>query len=105
MGTNFYVKEGHCCPTCGTPSEVHHIGKSSGGWRFVFRGYREFDLTSAKAWLSHLVDRTIVDEYGKHWDMTDFVDLIRSKQDGRVAYNDRKEIDADGYPIAHYEFS
>jgi hypothetical protein len=52
-----------------------------------------------------LQDKPIVDEYGHHHEMTDFVDMIRSKQDGRLAYGDRVEIDADGYPVAHYEFS
>jgi hypothetical protein len=107
MGTNYYVDRPRpCCPTCGqTTSEVVHIGKSSAGWRFQFRGYREEGLTSAKAWLEFLQDKPIVDEYGRHHELTDFVDMIRSKQDGRLAYGDRVEIDAVGYPVAHYEFS
>ncbi|ARQ95415.1 hypothetical protein [Bradyrhizobium phage BDU-MI-1] len=105
MSTNFYVKEAHCCPTCGKQSEVHHIGKSSGGWRFLFRGYREFGLTSANAWLQYLLDRTIVDEYGVVWSWPEFTALIRTKQDGRIAHNDKKEVDPEGYPVAYYEFS
>ena len=106
MGTNFYVENRKCCPTCGKPvDEVHHIGKSSMGWRFTFHGYREHNLNSAKEWLAYLADKQIVDEYGRHWDNTDFVVMIRSQRAGRVAYSERLEIDDDGFPIAHYEFS
>jgi hypothetical protein len=105
MSTNFYVKEQTCCPTCGKPSDVHHIGKSSLGWRFVFRGYEEHGLVSRNAWIAHLAGRTIVDEYGKEWSLAEFISLIKSKQDGRVNYDHRKKIDKHGYPIAYYEFS
>lgn len=38
MGTNFYLHEPPC-PTC-SRREVVHVGKSSAGWSFGFRGYR-----------------------------------------------------------------
>jgi hypothetical protein len=105
MGTNYYVKDEPRCPTCGRASDVYHIGKSSMGWKFLFRGYEDQGLTSASKWFEYLASRNIVDEYGTEWLLEEFISLIKSKMDGLVHYDPKKKIDDQGHPVAYYEFS
>jgi hypothetical protein len=106
MGTNYYVDDPiPCCPTCGRRSDVYHIGKSSMGSAFLFRGYRDDSLTSAKAWFEYLAGKGIVDEYGRKHSLEDFRRLVESKRGGRIHPSHNKEIDADGHPVSFYEFS
>jgi hypothetical protein len=104
MGTNYYVKDEPCCPTCGRASDVYHIGKSSMGWKFLFRGYEEQGLTSASKWFEYLASRNIVDEYGTEWSLHGFILLVNSKMDGRVHYDSKKKIDDQGNYLAAYFF-
>lgn len=108
MGTNYYIdRDPPCCPTCGKPtSQVHHIGKSSAGWAFLFRGYPDEGLTSAKAWFEFLKGKQIVDEYGIPHSLERFQQMVDGKRGDRIAYNDsQKKMDPDGHPVAFYEFS
>lgn len=79
MGTNFYWHDNRC-DHCGR-FEAHHVGKSSMGWSFAFRGYRHdpgdyevgpispfgFPVLSRADWASILVPERgrLVDEYGQ----------------------------------------
>ncbi len=38
MGTNFYWRQ-PACAHCGRADNDLHVGKQSGGWSFLFRGY------------------------------------------------------------------
>jgi hypothetical protein len=84
MGTNYYVKaeEKPACPTCGHHPNVEplHIGKSSGGWQFLFAPYPEHGLTSWAAWKSFLADKGIVDEYGQDVPLAELEDWVLKKQ-------------------------
>lgn len=77
MGTNYYVAENRC-DCCQRYDRTHHIGKSSWGWSFSFRGYREERLVSWQAWREFLQDRQIVDEYGRFIDYGDFCHMIET---------------------------
>ncbi len=65
MGTNYYARV-KCCDACGRYDELH-IGKSSAGWKFSFRGYKEHDppIVSETGWREFLRTARIFDEYGK----------------------------------------
>lgn len=65
MGTNYYAKKknGH----------LLHIGKSSAGNPFTFRGHLGAGLTSSESWYSYLQGPvTIVDEYGRTMNLPHF---------------------------------
>ncbi len=54
MGTNFYLHSG-ICECCGKADEIHHIGKSSMGWKFLFKSHKfiegeQFLTKSYKDW-------------------------------------------------------
>lgn len=133
MGCNYYLRSKPCLQ-CGHAKNEKHIGKSSGGWQFHFRGYREDALTSYEEWLIQLSDlgREIVDEYGEVISLEDFKDKVARKQDGinhfriimntpntdnerdylkrnppryyDIDYNQRCWIDHEGYAFTGWEF-
>lgn len=125
MGTNYYVKTETkpACPTCGHKEHIEplHIGKSSGGWQFLFAPYPELGLTSFAAWKVYLADKGIVDEYGRDHTLKALEELVNVKKDGingftapRSAYGnftdeERKahnRLDDDGYWFSStHEFS
>jgi hypothetical protein len=82
MSTNYYWRFNgcHCCERY---DEVH-IGKSSGGWEFCFRGYRssststEKDTVSWDDWKTRfsMEEGTIFDEYGSPVPLADFIELV-----------------------------
>lgn len=113
MGTNFYLKR-EICPTCKHSKERYHIGKSSGGWTFTFRGYRnEWDdlrVENASDWKRETKDGIIVDEYGEEHDYYKFWKMVLEKSDAK--HNHAKEypspndwLDAEGNSFSSSEFS
>lgn len=79
MGTNYYVASNHC-ECCDRYDEEYHIGKSSYGWAFSFRGYRPERLVSWKQWKEFLKDRIIMDEYRERIDYDWFVQYIEGEK-------------------------
>ena len=77
MGTNYYVAK-NLCECCNRYDQEYHIGKSSGGWAFSFRGYPAERLTSWQAWKLFLRDQIIMDEYGERQAYTGFVNMIET---------------------------
>ena len=61
MGTNYYTMKEAPCPTCAHGGEDYHIGKSSGGWKFLFASYPDEGLTTKQAWHDFLQHRQIRD--------------------------------------------
>ena len=126
MGTNYYVAS-NLCKCCNRYDKEYHIGKSSMGWAFSFRGYRASLLVSWGAWKEFLKDKTIVDEYGSTIDYDDFVNMIETyKSPGYINANGMQNLqhntqgkidtrpwfnieydwdDEDGYAFCSREFS
>ena len=84
MGTNYYVTTPPCadaCEHCDVAQRVH-LGKSSGGWRCLFRADPEWDPFDAFAqWLKLATSGPIVDEYGNAHTVGDVLRLIHDKQE------------------------
>ena len=107
MGTNYYYRD-EKCPTCGRYDE-RHIGKSSAGWTFNFRGYD--DIRSYKDWLAILEKEQVIiyDEYGDTISLEDFKKLVESKRNS--FHNHAKEypqyswLDKEGNSFSDNEFS
>lgn len=109
MSTNFYAHfyEKIRCPHCDkehyeeTPYEKVHIGKSSAGWRFLFRLYKQkyssssekniliydtddpkFGMGTVKGILDKLTqeDVRIFDEYTREHEFINFISMINKMQ-------------------------
>lgn len=103
MGTNYYLeRKGHPCPTCGHDPVVTriHVGKSSAGWVWVWRGWRAdekdgpgVNLTSPEEWITFLgleVDQgaAIHDEYRQELTLNDLIEQVRAKRNSRNRHSD-----------------
>lgn len=75
MGTNYYVATDPC-EHCNRYDKYLHIGKSSFGWSFHFRGYKNLDLVCWQQWKYYLQDKHICDENNKTIIYTMFVEMI-----------------------------
>ncbi len=87
MGTNYYMRyKSKTCECCNRTDEEVHIGKSSYGWTFSFRGYRERCnnpiIKSVKDWAEILEDEDtlIVNEYQETVSKDEFWKMIYSKE-------------------------
>ena len=116
MGTNYYIEEEEKdpCECCGRPYEQSsmHIGKSSAGWKFLFRSYPEKNLTTFDRWVKHIllcesVGCRIVDEYGSEIGAADLIMKIIDKQDLEKNHKESWNRDTDGlnYVFSDREFS
>lgn len=79
MGTNFYLAAPHLAGHYDDPYDPGvHIGKSSAGWKFCWRGHPDFGVTSRADWgrlFRECGDAAIVDEYGRVLTFAEFVDI------------------------------
>lgn len=92
MGTNYYAHVNPCIE-CGKPEEKLHLGKSSGGWKFLFREQEEyFGYSQFKEFIKQ-DNVEIYDEYGREHDPEDLIQKIEDKQDGRSHHQHTKEND------------
>ena len=115
MGTNYYtVGEAKTCGESGAVKDVVealHVGKSSGGWRFLFRGHTDEGLLTAKAWWAYLETRKIVDEYGSSVNFDELKRLVAAKQfekmpDEKYMSNGYLSFtDSDGFGFVTSDFS
>ena len=108
MGTNYYhVDDRNVCPTCGVGETHTHIGKSSLGWTFSFRGHEQ--IRSYSDWLEVLeAGGTILDEYGRAVSLDDFKALVASKVAGKnhiAEYPRDGWIDPEGHGFSGGDFS
>jgi hypothetical protein len=88
MGTNYYHKT-KPCEKCGSRKVEKHIGKSSYGWEFHFRGYLDESIVSFEDWKNEFKDedKQIVDEYGEVIPLAEFGEIVESKKGGLNNYN------------------
>lgn len=108
MGTNYYFRH-NCCEYCERYDELH-IGKSSLGWTFSFRGHKELGINSWKDWQEFIENNEgdIFDEYGSPASLESLRNLVEVKRDGRnhsVEYPDGHYLDLEGHSFSYHGFS
>lgn len=121
MGTNYYHRTAIC--ECCNRYDERHIGKSSYGWSFSFRGYKPNEWSDDKTpivdyvnWIRALESTgKIFDEYGTEISLQGFKQMIQAKigQQNhttycRLHYPDHARdcwLDADGHSFQEGEFS
>ncbi|HUV26578.1 MAG TPA: hypothetical protein VMW34_04350 [Anaerolineales bacterium] len=111
MGTNYYFRY-KICDGCGSYKE-RHVGKSSGGWKFLFRAYPEhYDRPIIKTkddwdvFIAAHPNGCIVDEYELEHSIHEFWEMVESKQkEGpNMHYGEHDWIDL-GYSFCSSKFS
>lgn len=115
MGTNFYVTLPACenaCDHCAQETEVH-LGKSSAGWMFHFRGYRNPPAGSGipvvndyQSWRALAMMGQIADEYGRPWTLPELEHKIEQKKGRSHAREYPSSITflSDGHSFTDSEF-
>lgn len=116
MGTNYYVQLPACpnaCEHCGKRDWVH-LGKSSVGWSFSFRAYREPEAGSGipvvndfESWKALASMGPIEAEYRMESSLEELLEMIESKKNGRnhaLEYPDDRHFVVDGHSFTDTEF-
>ena len=125
MGTNYYLHT-DVCPHCNRERERIHVGKSSAGWPFLFRGYRSWPpdgvphpITSALEWRQFIEQSVaqgagLFDEYGERQDVAEFWGFVQGKlgetrgPDATPGYwhgaRESEWTDSEGYRFVDHEF-
>ena len=101
MGTNYFLYINKC-DKCGRFTEIH-IGKSSGGWRFVFQ-YIPNAFEKVTDWMEATVHGEIMDEYGHPCTFTEFWTTVDIKQKERSQSGLEGFRDVDGYDFLEGDF-
>ena len=107
MGTNYYALYNKC-KSCERYDSLH-LGKSSFGWKFLFRKH-PFEISCFREFIDFINsdDVDIIDEYGKLINKEDFINMIEEKQKNTKILNERKGSDIeiiDGYEFKDGDFS
>lgn len=110
MGTNYYLTlPWEICPTCGhDTSRDLHIGKSSLGWVFTWRGYQDANspakcvLTTPSEWFAYLEQETadrkrvIRDEYGNEVPLETLKNRVLGRRKTGIAVSHlKREVEGD----------
>lgn len=112
MGTNYYfaVKSKAAIHKLVNNDEINligglHVGKSSAGWRFIFRAYDEYDTLEGlkEFYTSHSDIFELRNEYGDVIYFDEFLVGVDSKKDGQ--YGAHCELHEDGTVWYEGEFS
>ena len=112
MGINYYAvidEHPNCpCDKCHKTTRKH-IGKSSVGWSFLFKGYRH-EIESYYDWRMFLnrFHVRIQNEYGDQISLNNFLWMIDEKKDDKkqkVTKGYDNWIDEHGNHFSGYEFS
>jgi hypothetical protein len=102
MSTNYYL------PTdAEDPEEGLHVGKSSIGWRFLFRSHTGLETVDSVRALLNRHER-VVDEYGREVSLERFWALVEMKQELRphlAVLRTYGYLTEDGYEFCTNEFS
>lgn len=106
MGTNYYAKV-NVCPNCKKEDREIHLGKSSGGWKFMFRAHEEYykDFPTFCEFIQK-PNVEIRDEYGEKRTPEALIDFIEAKQSLKShnqLYGGGKDVN--GFEFFDYEFS
>lgn len=116
MGTNYYVRPAPCerpCIHCQAPETIH-LGKSSGGWAFMFRAYPEIGDTGRSeigpvvsdfaSWTALVHLGTIETEYGEPLAIDDLLKMIEDDRGKRRSLGGGDFADADGNRFTPADF-
>jgi hypothetical protein len=85
MSTNFTLHI-QACPACRRSEARFHIGKRSGGWKFLWRGYRNpsdapffHPMLTREDWEKIILDplNQVFDEYGEIWSPAKFIAMAK----------------------------
>ena len=111
VGTNYYTVPKK-------PSlyrKVLHIGKSSGGWKFLFQGYQDYELDNNKYlninniedWKNYIKENDILifDEYDNEISFDDFFKMVEEKQSEENEENFSNCANINGYRFSYRDFS
>lgn len=98
MGKNYYYLDEH--------EKQWHVGKSSYGWKFIFRAQPELDIYTSYDWLDFLRDgidrrpdqRVFVDEYDNDVDL-EYWEEFNYDQDSRLRIMNEKRAENDIGPF------
>ena len=126
MGTNYYLHT-DVCAHCNRERERIHVGKSSSGWPFLFRGYSKWPpdgvphpITSALGWRQYIEQAiakgaVLLDEYGQRQEAAEFWEFVEGKQGDTRGPNATPNYqhgvrasewtDSEGYRFCDNEFS
>lgn len=102
MGTNYYHQRR--CLACGHISETH-IGKKSGGWRFLLRASN--GLRSWGEWLARLrSDGKIIDEYERTVSLDRFVEIVveSKEEESHIGHGMGAFKDEEGFELVDADF-
>ena len=104
MGTNYYAVERRVTLN----RRILHIGKSSAGWKFAFRGYLNKDdivIKSVEDWKEFLKgDYAILDEYDREISYDDFFKMVEEKQKENNPDNFTTDVNVGGYRFWFEDF-
>lgn len=122
MGTNYYLRgdQPSACKCCGhtPPREEVHVGKSSWGWKFLFKGNRDPEqgplVTTEEEWWVEIQRRIqagqqLRDEYGTVITLPELRALIEARRTDQdhlgFTFRDGGWQDAKGNDFLESEFS
>ena len=112
MGTNYYVIK----KKISLRPSVIHIGKSSAGHKFLFRGYldseegfndEKLNIASIEDWKKYLDNNELIilDEYDCPISYEEFFDMVKEKQTEENKDDFKYNGNIDGYRFSFREFS
>jgi hypothetical protein len=88
--------------------ETIHLGKSSGGWPFAFRGYPERGVVDYDSWRELAASGRIMAEYGLEVSLAELEDVVVRSRSNRIHHSGRlrdgQTRDARGNVFSNYEF-
>jgi hypothetical protein len=108
MSTNYYVAATRKCEDCQVEHMCYcgvHLGKSSGGNRFLFAyngGKYYKNISELREWLK---DKRIIDEYGRPVTYDELWDKVQNMQSFPLDLDSKYECLIDGYRFMDGEFS
>ncbi len=99
MSTNYEVIVG---------DETIHLGKSSGGWPFAFRGHPERGVVDYESWRALAASGQIFTESGTEITLAELEDAVARSRSNRMHHSNRlrdgQTRDANGNVFSNYEF-
>jgi hypothetical protein len=88
--------------------EAVHLGKSSGGWPFMFRGHPERGVVDYESWRALAASGRIVAEFGVELTLAELEDVVVRHRSYRGDHFSRprpgQHDDARGNRFSNYEF-